>query len=310
MEDFKPGLIDRGPIDGRDWVLGADNKMPRKVRSEKRDYTKLLPKHELQNSTYMDSYGCVSFSALNCLEIIVKQDEKREMNRSDRYTVVMSGTTPGVGNSLANVAQSVRTHKTVAEEVYPYPKDMKEEEYYATVPANIIAEAQKWPYETFYEWVGYNGVSHAKLFSELKFGPLQVTVDYTAMVQNKRVESANHAATLFKMDQLGPTAYKLHIFDHYQKAIRVVDGNFYVSAAMRHEITKKNDMLRLIKAEGPDVYAVGVDGHRYRIEDSMEALNMGVKAGLWSGTIEDVSQSELLSLPLGATIQLFNSLRD
>lgn len=299
------GLIESKP-DERDYRLGGETKLPKTIVRADRDWTPFLPSVELQKDyvTGFDNFACVTYSGLNCLEVLAKS-MGLQWNRSDRFTAKKSGTVPGVGNYLNVVAESVRTDGTVDEKQYPMVGTV--EEYYADLPHDIVLEAKNWllSNKTGYEWVDWGGINPEKLWEALQYAPIQVTVDYSAQINNEIYKTVNHAVMVFA----GEYGKSWKIFDHYSKSIHVVRWDFYFGSAMRYYIFPS--MLELVKGtESPDVFVMGKDGKKYRIEDSMEALKKGVEAGLWSETIQTKPQVEVDAMPLGATVLLYSSFRD
>ena len=65
------GLIDGDPNpSGNDYIAGIGNGIVYDIFNEARDWTAFLSRSEKQSGVYFDTYGCVSFSALNCLDVI------------------------------------------------------------------------------------------------------------------------------------------------------------------------------------------------------------------------------------------------
>ena len=237
------GLVDSLP-DPKDYHFGS---LEKKVLEKNGDWTPFLPEFEKQVGTYQDTWACVTFSALNCLEIIFKRRYNFEVNFSDRFTAKMSGTIPGKGNTLKRVADSIRNDGFLLEEDYYWDRKSKEK-YYQRIPdyygniqyphtplkgrANIIRDS----YEVSYEWVGWNGLSREQLSEALIYGPLQVTVmawkapkngvyDYTD-------QNINHAVTLLRVNKDG----SLVIFDSYDDSIKVLSKRFYIGHAMQFSL--------------------------------------------------------------------------
>lgn len=176
-------IIDVRPTD---FVAGAESGIgAAPTLEESGQFDVYLPDEESQVNfdlgAMIDTSGCVSFSALNCLEILfnrkiargeISAEQKKfltdegyinketgKVNFSDRFTAKMSGTTK-LGNSLGAVGDSIRNHGLVPERDWSWP-DMsdlqdtvwtpgnpgvsKYEErfarYYAEIPAAVKAKA-------------------------------------------------------------------------------------------------------------------------------------------------------------------------
>ncbi len=303
------GLIEAIPSDTRDFIFGADKEtpMPYDSLAVDRDWSKHLPLHEKQYNRKFDTYGCVSFSALNCIETMARKRFGYNWNLSDRYIVVASETRPGYGNYLHKVASTIRTRGVIEEEEYPFPMNMSLDEYYASIPQELHSKAREATrkFDFHYQWVDWAGVNPNKLYQALQFGPVQCTVDARSMAQNKKATRTNHAVMAYKAVKHESISF----FDHYRRS-HTVDWDHYIGSAMRFDISKKNYMITLAKGTGSDIYALGKDGKLYRVEDSMAALQAGVVAGLWDGNIKDMDDDEIEEMEIAATINLYKSLRE
>lgn len=240
------GLVDSLP-DPQDFTLGTINKP---VLNTLADWRAFTPEFEKQIGTWEDTYGCVTFSALNCLEILFYMQYKFFVNFSDRFTVKMSGTVPGRGNTFKRVADSIRNDGFLMEEDYPWDRKSNEQ-YYQEIPdyygsiqypystlkrrAQLLGES----YDIGYEWVGWNGVSRETLREALKYGPLQVTV-FAWLAPKKGVydyynESVNHAVTLVAVNPDDSCV----IFDSYDSSFKTLSPKFYIGAALLYSIKLK-----------------------------------------------------------------------
>jgi LysM repeat protein len=239
------GLIERNP-EIEDFVLGSDNGLILPVMRENRDWQDVLPAVEFQKNytTGFDTYGCVSYSALNCLEIYAKAVHGQDWNKSDRFTVVASFTKPGKGNSLKAVAQSIHTRGIVNESSYPFNVGTKEEYYKRPIPNEIYDEGKKslgeWDFK--YDWVGTGGVSADDIYEALKYSPVQVTLLSGSSVPIKNgiyqpngTKNTNHAVTAV----YAVKGQYVRIFDHYTKSIKDYAWNCYFGSAMRHVSLKR-----------------------------------------------------------------------
>ena len=104
---------------------------------------------ETQKNRYFDSYSCVTFASLKSLSYYFKVVYGLDMDFSERFTAVMSGTIPGQGNSVRNVLESIRKDGFVLESDYPsMTPDMTQAEWFADPPAAIKKKAldnlKKW----------------------------------------------------------------------------------------------------------------------------------------------------------------------
>lgn len=220
MENIKDnlGLLEEREINPKDYRAGAVSGVDRVVIRESGDYRDVLPEFEMQVGTYFDTMACVTFSALNCIETIAKV-KGITINRSDRFTAKMSGTTKS-GNYLSKVAESIATqHGTVEEENWPYPRTQRTpifewEDFYKAIPEELVMEGRRSlkRFKVQHEWV-----PTSKVREYLKYSPLQVTV------QSFREKNADG----FYINRPANTAYShavelvyagdeyCEIYDHY-----------------------------------------------------------------------------------------------
>lgn len=300
------GLIETVP-DPKDYVLGAETKLPKVVLCPSRDWTQWLPPLELQKdySTGFDTFGCVTYSCLNVLETLAKF-HGMEWNDSDRFTVKASGTSPAYGNTLNRVAESVRVYDgTVPEADYPFV--ITQAEYYQAIPDSLIDKGQESlkTKKIGYEWVTWAGADKEKMWEALQYSPLQATVDYNAMVTNTIYQNTNHAIVVYA----GEYKKNWKIYDQYKNCYHTVDWDFWFGAAMRFYIYPT--MQTLIKGDkNADVFALGKNGKKYRLEDSMFPVNEGIEAGFWTGPVIEKPQAEVDAIPMGITYMGYKSLRD
>jgi len=243
MQNF--GLIEQNP-EIEDYVLGSDNGLILPVLRQNRDWQDVLPTKEFQKNyeTGFDTYGCVSFSALNCHEMYAKAAHKQDWNKSDRFTVVASFTKPGKGNSLKTVAQSIHTRGVVDEKSYPFNVGTQAEYYKRPMPKELYDEGKKsleeWDFK--YDWVGSGGVSADDIYEALLYTPVQVTLLSNSSIpikdgiyQPNGTEKTNHAVTAV----YAVKGEFVRIYDHYLKTLKDYAWDCYFGSAMRHVSLKK-----------------------------------------------------------------------
>lgn len=176
-------IIDKSP---EDYEFGASPlNEKRKVLVSDGQWNEYLPSHfELQRNSKFDSYGCVSYSHLNCKEILFKRLYNNDLDMDDRDLVVGSGTKPGRGNGQKTVADWARKNGNLKDKG-DIPPGMTESEYYAWKRSEEdIGEASKFLelFETGYEWLptcnfGQTYSSPEQLMEALLYSPIQVCVD-------------------------------------------------------------------------------------------------------------------------------------
>lgn len=180
-----------------DYIAGQETGITFNIVNELGDWSNYLPSKEGQYITF-DTMACVSFSALNSLEIQLnylmamnkipkdKLDKLIEwgyidngkFNFSDRFTARMSGTTPG-GNSLNNVWDSIRRDGLVPESMWSKEGCNNWVQYYNEIPQQV-KDFGKHILEIFdfkYEWVVMGNCGLADLVylqQQLTQAPLQI----------------------------------------------------------------------------------------------------------------------------------------
>lgn len=238
------GLIEQYETFPKDYRAGILSGATKQVLREDGNYTDFIPETEHQIGIYFDTMGCVSFSALNCIETILKAKFGVSLNLSDRFLAKMSGTTKR-GNYLRTVADSIRTQGAVAEELWPYPRRQRTpvfewDDFYSEIPEEVRMEAlnflKQWKIE--WEWVPMSQVREA-----LKYGPLQVTVrawpkpNEDGLYHDGGSTRRNHAVTLFNA-----TDDYYEIADHYSKDKKKLVPNYDFKWALQFFVTKQTNV--------------------------------------------------------------------
>lgn len=262
------GLLEQKEVFPKDWRMGSVSGSDREVLRADGNYSSFLPVVEYQIGTYFDTLSCVTFSALNVLETIAKV-KGLDWNRSDRFTSKMSGTTKE-GNSLRNVAESIRLQGTVDEPEWPYPRTQRTpvfdwEDFYATIPSETQQKGLQWldGYVVQWEWIRPKDVREA-----LKYGPVQVGVKAwphprpDGMYDDGGSSKRNHAVECYNA-----TDEYYEIFDHYDKERKKLVAGYDFKFAMQFYLVKKKPMSLVIKdntlvqdVEGSGAFGMSLNG--------------------------------------------------
>ena len=246
------------------------------------DWTDYLPVKEYQNQG-LETMACVSFSALNCLEILHTRLYGVEPNWSDRFTAKMSNTTHR-GNWLTTVADSIRHDGLVSEE--DYPSDWSNwENYYQNVPQELINKGKNFPYEVNYEWIvptNAEGLENA-----LKIAPIQVVVHAWEQPVNgiyqRTTLGVNHAVCLFNSVH----GEYWEIFDHYDNTIKKLAWDYIIQHGFKYSIKKKSMKFEKLANDNAVYFIKG--NLAYPISSGDDYLNLEED---WSAvkTVETISQ--------------------
>jgi len=274
------GYVDEKPRPD-DYQLGSENQALKMVLSEERDYTKWLPLHESQSRGF-DSFACVVFSGLNCLEIFLQKVYSKEIDFSDRFQAGMVPVVPNRGTSYSAFWDSVRKNGLVLEEEYPWGGN-NGAEYVKRPPQNIIDKGKEWLnyYEVQHEWVDWGGCDPNKLYEALLYGPIQASVDANATYAGTRSTAINHSITIYKATK----GVKFGILDHYSRSTYEVPWNFYFGSAKQATVILKKK-IQLIqrpwmvdKNEASKLYAL-IGNTACHIADEY-SWNYGSSIGIW-----------------------------
>jgi len=239
------GLINK-PNTSTDDFFGAISRSDNVIVNESGDWTAWLPIPENQSGYGFDCYGCVSFSALNCIETLLSR-MGIVSNLSDRFLAKMSGTLQGVGNTVAQVADTIRHKGDVDESVWPYDRKTMNswDKFYSEIPQEVKDEALDLlkHYEITYEFVRYADIKEA-----LKYAPLQVGVyawldPVNGVYPCDKDKPQNHLVMLFKYDDEGYP----YIFDHYNQSIKKLAKDFRFGSVLRYSVRKTQPPMLEIK---------------------------------------------------------------
>jgi hypothetical protein len=140
---------------------------------------------ELQERNGLETMNCSNYGTLNCLETLLYKKYTLRFDGSERYTGVMTGTTPE-GNSPHKVIETIRTDcGLIAEQYLPFDQHIHVwEEYYAPNPmsAFLLKMGKEFltQWQIGHEWVFTSGAlkdKQQKLLEALQYSPIGVSVD-------------------------------------------------------------------------------------------------------------------------------------
>lgn len=178
--------IEHGVLLGKkpsDYVAGEFTFIGFEDRNPSGDWRPYLPTKEIQYGKE-DSMSCVSFSAINAIEIQQKFLTGKEENYADRWIAVKSNTTPQ-GNYLYTVAETIREYGLVKESSFPAPPNYTFSAYHAKpspeLNAQLEKEGKEWKQEWDfrYEWVQ---ATKSEMLKHIKQAPLQIVIPGHAIV--------------------------------------------------------------------------------------------------------------------------------
>lgn len=264
MSEYLINLIKTTPYDiqgirPEDYVFGSVSPIERFDLFSgifKRDY---LPSPERQSNRLFDSYSCVTFSFINSIEVTFKrlielgritpdniqwlEDNgyfiNNEVNFSDRFLAVLSGTTPQYGNSGAAVAQYARDLGLAPQTLCDFPGDYTELMYYDRLTisdkAKEVALEFKNRFNIQYEWVRETEWNEASKYGTLEFFTYAWFKDKDGVrYYNPKPDTSNHAICECDIPNN-------KIFDTYEPFIKqMTKKEDFLDFALAIYITDKN----------------------------------------------------------------------
>ena len=168
-------LLEKRP-NVKDWKFLGYTGIDDKILRPDGQWDKYLPEFETQKQNNFDTYACVTYATLNCVETILLRKWGRTENYSDRFLATVSGTVCNRGNHMARVANALINHGCCKEDVYPFSADIDTcSDYYAIIPEKVkkLALPFKNQYDFRWEWVENTPET---MKEALKYSPLTVVV--------------------------------------------------------------------------------------------------------------------------------------
>lgn len=219
-------------------------------------WKKSLPSEECQKVTNGDSAACVTFSATNHLETTLDYfrdnyfipseymselseyiDANGKWNFSDRFTAVMSGTTPK-GNSQQRVWDSIRKDGLLPEKDLPNINLSLSQYYDTPIPQYLKDKAKRiLNYLNFgYEWVSFNKLANVKdIEFHLKQCPLQIATPvcnwHNPIVTPCGLTVATHATEIYGVSDI------INVFDSYPSYYKSLSLNYPIPFCLKGVVT-------------------------------------------------------------------------
>jgi len=258
-----------------DWIAGT---IPYKVLNPTGDWTKWLPQGEWQYIQNIDLQACVTFSALNVIEILYYFLTNKQRNFSDRFTATMSGTTRN-GNYLWKVGDSIRKDGLVDEADWPTPEVLTWENYYVMPKIEIINKGRKFPREWL---INYEVIEPTKesILYHLKQSPIQVCIPGHAVV------TFTNPAQVYKY------------FDSYEPFIKEWGQNFVFAQKYVMSRNRPAYIEKIVKLKNKAKCWIIYCGMKFEIVGD-KVFNM---LGLDWNEVQEVSEWQLAQYALASPI--------
>lgn len=237
------GLLEE-PVTEDQYVLGS-SVLPFVELQPDGQWDAFLPAYECQERGLFDSMNCTNYGTINCLETLIRRLRGIEENFSERYTGVMTGTTPN-GNSAHAVIEIIRNESgLIPEQVLPFSEEIDSwEEYYAPVPMEqkYIRTGKEFlrKNKIGHEWVFTGGNINAKqnlLKNALKTSPLGVSVrawqeNKQGLYYKEQGSADNHWCMLYGYED----GKYWKIYDHYDATFKKLAWDYDFGRAKRYSI--------------------------------------------------------------------------
>src|SRR3990167_3179934 len=224
-----------------DFIFGA-GKIPEEVLVADGNWEPFLPVREFQAPYQFETYACVTFTLLTCLEAQIKRRYGVEENFSDRFLAIVSGT-KSPGNSPQAVCEFLRKIGVVSQDLWPYDSSINSwEKWSEKIPPKLYELArefnEKWDFR--YEQVPSNPEAISKA---LTMSMLMVSVPAWNRRGDKYYRPKgmrdNHATSLFQ-ERIGEFR---RVFDSYDSPhIKDVEWEAMPEFVQRYWIKKKEEV--------------------------------------------------------------------
>lgn len=202
-------------VEPEHYMFGAS--LPMEILQDDGDWRDFLPDEEAQDLNGIEPYACVTFTILNCIEILIFRKYGIRVNFSDRFLAAISGTKEG-GNSPHVVCEFLRKIGVVKQDVWPFDTSITSfEKFYAPIPKEIEDLAnefnQNWDFK--HEHVPTDEKS---ITAALKCSPLLISVPAWFRNGNDRYYRPdgfvdNHATTLV-YERIGDFRQAFDSYEH------------------------------------------------------------------------------------------------
>lgn len=274
------------PLSPEDWSFGSSG-LGMEVRVSDGNWTPFLPTAEKQRRGATETMACVSFSALNDIEVEFKyvidtkkiavedllwlqdkgyMDENGLPDFNDAFIATLSGTTTN-GNSPKRVAEAIHKYGLVPERLRPYRDGMTWNHFYSKT---WITQALDLGQEFLKRFpINYEFVSGGmKEYNEArKRNPVQVFVHAYNGVSNgiylRTTAGINHAVLNHNKDT---------VLDTYEPFIKSMASNFiYMSYGVRYIVQFREveaTIMRLLRKKNTQEVFLEIGGERYWIKDA------------------------------------------
>lgn len=318
--DTNQGVIDYIPSPA-DFVAGT---IPYVERTS--DWAPYLPSNEPQSQGF-DTFGCMSFSALNVIETqlnwYLASGELSEAHRahlegvvingkanlSDRFLAKASGTTDK-GNSATIVCDTLRHMGFIGEVDYPSDWD-NWNDYYAPIPSAILSQARKaldlWDIQYEIIWSRIEDANVDILHYHLKQAPLQLLTRVCPGWNTGDVPACDpyptqHATMCYRdtfdiLDTYSP--YQKHLQVEYRvpfvmKIVITPKMNYYINKNLKYFAQARDvayAMYQVLLNREPESTQV-LDAHATKLADGWNRGDHESTKQFYEGFIKEIKEKQ------------------
>lgn len=212
------------------WTLGG-GQFSGEPLQENGQWDDFLPTEEIQRLYGVETSACVTFTFLNCIEILMAREFGVMPNYSERYTAILGNTTRS-GAQPHVVAEAIRKQGIIAQGLLPFDTTIfRWEDFHSPKPMTkkYLEIGAQWT-ERFifeHEWVATRGnVPRDTIKEALKYSPLLVSVDAWHEKDGLYVKDKgapdNHATTLYGYED----GKYFKVFDSYDSTHKRLAWDF------------------------------------------------------------------------------------
>jgi len=287
-----------------------------------RDYRPYVPTKEIQRTEHLETMNCTNYGTLNGVETIHKVKYNEEVNYSERFLGVLSGTTRN-GNSVHKVCETFRTNGAIDEKLLPFSDNIRTwSQYYSPNPMteNLLKGGRIWLSNNVFQhkWLfaGQYVPSLAQkekiLYDNLLFGPIGISVKAWKKRNGRYYKANNEGDNHWCLLVFAEWGKYWVVYDSYDQVFKELEWDYNFGFAKLFHYEKLNINIQPIMdiklykhPNNTTVYAKGNgmgDGlfHPIANEDFVKMFSDG-----W-GKVEVIQlEQEPAPMTIGATIGSF-----
>lgn len=258
--------------------------LPNKILMPGGQWHQAIPVKEIQKRQGFDNMSCVSMGSLNQIETFMRAVYGEDYNFSDRFTAKMSNTQPN-GNSVDNVADSLRNDGVLDEGLWPWTEDLDTwAEYFSTIPDELKNRAKLFldDNDIMHDWIFFGNSPMAigwvpplkrreMMMQYLEYAPLGITWRWSdAKDSEGRIKKAFGEANHFSMLYGYKENEYWEVYDHYDDVKKRLVWDYEIWHCKRYHVAKRlNGNPELLKKyEGKYIQRVMDRGQVYKVENA------------------------------------------